>query len=381
MPATPASRIGLFLLGIFLALPLYAAQAERAPEALRSGDYGALERQFSAVQAAYESGKLDDEPLRAAFRVFYDTDRSLEPRYAAWVAQHPRSYVAHLAMGIYYKRLGQQVRGEAAARDTSPEQFAAMRQAFDRAVRAFARSESLTAKPLLTYLHAMDIPLYAGDHAATRAFLDKALQIDPASFIVREKYMGTLQRKWGGSPERMQAFLEESQRAGLSRSDLAQLKAVIQLDQAWTAQFVEQDARKAASLYVSASRRSRNPACRECAAFALLDAGDYEGAIRSFSRSLGNTPGDARLLYGRGWAYLMVHQDQAALADIRAAAERGNADAQDLLARGHLLGTFAPLDRERGIQWLERAAAQGHAEAQALLPHARDRNLQLLPQP
>jgi hypothetical protein len=221
--------------------PARAAAAAQAPSALRAGDWAVLDRQFSAIQAAYESGRLDDEQLRAEFRVFYDTDRSLAARYDAWLAHSPKSYVAHLAKGIFYKRVGIEDRGTASARETSPEKFVAMRRALEIAGREFSISETLTPRPLLTYLHVMDVTSYLGDAELTRAFLDKALRLDPKSFIVREKYMGTLQRKWGGSPEQMQDFLAESRRAGLSASDMSQLQAVIQLDQAWAAQFVEKN--------------------------------------------------------------------------------------------------------------------------------------------
>jgi hypothetical protein len=72
-------------------------------ELLRAGQFEMLDSKFGSLQASYERGTLDDEDLRAAFRVFYDTRASLAPIYESWTSKFPRSYVAHLARGIYYK--------------------------------------------------------------------------------------------------------------------------------------------------------------------------------------------------------------------------------------------------------------------------------------
>jgi len=69
------------LFGIFLILTLISSQAcwsaASAPsptqaetqQLLKRDRFADLDRRFSAVQAAYRSGVIDDEDLRAAFRV------------------------------------------------------------------------------------------------------------------------------------------------------------------------------------------------------------------------------------------------------------------------------------------------------------------------
>jgi hypothetical protein len=70
---------------------------------LDSSQYAELERRFSALQRNYKKGSITDEDLRAAFRVFYPTDATLEQEYTAWIAQFPKSYVARLARNLLRK--------------------------------------------------------------------------------------------------------------------------------------------------------------------------------------------------------------------------------------------------------------------------------------
>jgi hypothetical protein len=73
---------------------------------LRAGQYQELERRYSAVQMEFENGKISGDDLRAQFREFYPTDPDLGPKLDSWAAQYPSSYVARVARGIYYKKVG-----------------------------------------------------------------------------------------------------------------------------------------------------------------------------------------------------------------------------------------------------------------------------------
>ncbi len=49
---------------------------------------------------------------------------------------------------------------------------------------------------------------------------------------------------------------------------------------------------------------------------------------------------------------------------IRIAAEQGDPDAQYILGRSYCYGEDVPLDKQEGIQWLQKAVEQNHALAQ-----------------
>src|SRR5882757_5430793 len=104
-------RIAIHLAAIFAVLMLGPCSksfgatpsgSNKALALLKAESFEELERTFSGVQRSYKMGAITDEDLRAAFRVFYSTDPSLERYYDLWVTSHPQSYVAHLARGIYF---------------------------------------------------------------------------------------------------------------------------------------------------------------------------------------------------------------------------------------------------------------------------------------
>ena len=183
---------------------------------LNNDRFDELDRRFSKVQKDYEKGKITDVDLRAAFRAFYSPDASLEARYASWVGKYPKSYVAHLASGIYFKKVGEASRGGDTIDKTSDAQLHGMETAFDKATREFEASAALDPKPLLTYLYAMGVAMYLGDDTSIHENLDRAIKADPGNVIVRQNFMGTLRPRWGGRPGQMAEFLEDSRKAGLS---------------------------------------------------------------------------------------------------------------------------------------------------------------------
>jgi len=141
--------------------PLLSQQETR--KLLDTGQFKSSDAHFSAVQADYESGASNDEDLRAAFRVFYDTDPALAPEYAKWVSQFPKSYMAHLARGLYYTEIGEQSRGAKALSETPGQRIEEIEATFHKAIPGLNASLSLDRKPLLTYLYELFIANHGGD--------------------------------------------------------------------------------------------------------------------------------------------------------------------------------------------------------------------------
>jgi hypothetical protein len=246
-----ATLIARFLC-LVLALPLLSACGQNAPAAvsnppaaisnshtsalLRAEQYQELERRFSAAQTQFEGNKVSGDDLRAEFRDFYATDPDLAAKLDAWVAQYPKSYVARVARGIYYKKVGFEARGIAYIQDTSQIQIDNMNAAFEKAVADLRGSLSMNPKPFLSYFHLLDIGNAVGAKEELRAIYDRASSLDPRSYAIRLKYMNTLQTRWGGSLEDMRSFYAECQRAGLTDAQNNELQGMLALEQAWLAQ-------------------------------------------------------------------------------------------------------------------------------------------------
>jgi tetratricopeptide (TPR) repeat protein len=328
---------------------------------LEADRFAELDRRFSAIQQSYKSGSLTDVELRDAFRVFYPTDAALEPKYTAWIAQFPKSYVAHLARAIYYKKLGQESRGTDSIANTTDEQVRGMKAAFAKALSDLHASVKLDDKPLLTYLHELDINSYEGDAERNRKLLDAALSIDPRDIIAREKYMGTLEPRWGGSLRQMHEFLEESKQAGISAEHLRSLEGMIFEDQAKT-EDEEGDYADADRDYREALARGRS-SCQPCFAYVLMKEAKFADAIPEYSKILASDPNDANALANRGQAYMETRKLREALADWTAGAALGDASSENGLGVLNMQGVPGIMlpDPQAGVNWFRKAAAQGDA--------------------
>ncbi|HZW80286.1 MAG TPA: hypothetical protein VFF50_07440 [Candidatus Deferrimicrobiaceae bacterium] len=326
---------------------------------LAADRFATLDKYFSSVQREYVDGAISGEDLRDAFRVFYATAAAFGPKYDRWVEQFPKSYVAHLARGIYYKKLGQERRGKDFIANTSFTQITGMESAYDKALQDFHASADLNEKPLLTYMHALDISSSVGRKGESRELLDFATRIDPTNFVVRQKYMLALEPRWGGSVEQMRAFLEECQKANLPAAALRKLEAVIVADQAGT----DYDSHRyaaAANGYRKAIEMGGEIVCLECAAYAMADQKQYADAINVYSIMLTDKPSDAETLARRAYAYSQLEKPEAIM-DFTTAANLGDAYSQNQLGQYNLEGVpgIVPQDRNVAIRWFRKAAAQG----------------------
>jgi tetratricopeptide (TPR) repeat protein len=220
---------------------------------LRAARFVELNQRYGAVQSQFDQGEISDENLRAVFRNLSQTDPALEGHYASWVRQMPRSYIAHLARAIYYLRIGEERRGGGFISVTSSSQLQGMEAAFAVALQELKKSVALESNPLLSYLYALDVSRYEGDSDASFRWLHASIAIDPRNFVARQMYMKTLETAWGGSSEKMRAFLYDCWRAGLPAAQMRQLDALVIANDGWVDEFVNKDFPRAEREYLRAS--------------------------------------------------------------------------------------------------------------------------------
>jgi TPR repeat protein len=346
--------------------------APAARELLLGDRFDELNRRFSAAQTAYREGIATDQELRVGIREFYDTDPTLGPKYDVWVAKFPNSYVAHLARGIYYTHVGGELRGIQTIADTPSENLAAADGAFDKAMAELTTSMRLDAKPIFSFVAAMDISRYRGESSEIRRWLDKADSVDPSNYVARAMYMSAIETRWGGSQQMMQAFLEECRSAKLSVTNMRLLESVVFEDQGWIHQFIDHDYAAAEAAYRKSVELGGDKPPVNLAAV-LLEQGKYREAIEPLSEELQTRPNDSNSLANRSIAYFQIGMPREGLADLRAAAEAGEASAQGELGRRYMIGIPGMLtpDPRTGIEWFKKSAAQGNPAALENLERAR----------
>ncbi|HEY4213752.1 MAG TPA: M56 family metallopeptidase [Steroidobacteraceae bacterium] len=204
---------------------------------LRQGQYAALEARLSNFQRAYEAGSLDDFSLLQEFNAFLVADASLPQQFDGWIAARPDSYSARTARGMFFLGSGLQTRGDRFTAYTTQEQLRGMRAYLLRAKQDLEASLELTAKPMVSYNLLIRISMEYGHQDQTHAYLNAALQLDPAAFIARRPYMRSLGTRWGGSVQQMQEFLDLSRDVGLSAIQIHDLDVMVRGEKIWRARW------------------------------------------------------------------------------------------------------------------------------------------------
>ena len=216
---------------------------------LAEGRYAQLERYLGGLHRSYEQGTIDDVALMSTYRMFYEADPALKPYYDEWIRLYPDSYPARLARGIFEKYLGREAAGEHSLNELSGARVEAVNDAFEAAREDLNASLAMDAHGVVSYVHLIDLakegPGALIGLSARRKVLDEALERNPLSFVIRRKYLGTLESRRGHSTAEMQKFFNEVAHSRLAPAKLQSLDALVLRDRGWVA---DRDGQAAAAL-------------------------------------------------------------------------------------------------------------------------------------
>jgi TPR repeat protein len=335
---------------------------------LKAGDFERLDAEMTAYQDAYRAGAIDDSAAAEAFVVLVDRDPDMRAAYDSWVAVRPQSYVARVARGYYFMKMGYLARGSEYASKTPQAQFDAMRAYFNAAREDLELSLKLDAKPSLSYGTLIAIAEGPGARELRERYLDQAVALDPRIWTARVTYFRDLKPEWGGSHDQMENAIKvwsgslTEKQAALLRDSLEDSRWRTRLepiaDLVRTRQYPQAIAEYSKVL-------EKTPVLR---AYAMRGAsyaglGQLDKAIDDFNRVIELDPGGgccSGARSNRASAYLKSGKKEQGLADLVYAAERDDAWAAGQLARIYAFGQYGfKTDYAQARRWCERAAKQG----------------------
>ena len=217
----------IFALSIFFVVSFpTCAQSDDVINLLRNNDIARLETSLGTVQRKFENGQATEYELRNAFRPFYTLDAQSEQNLRNWAANAPRSYNAHLALGIFYKRKGTDARGDNAISETPKKNLADMERYFALSESELHKSMGLAKNPYLSIFFLLAIAGVQGDADEAHALLLQANKGLPSNALARGRYAVFLTPRWGGSYAKLDGFIAESAAQGAPANVVNQLQAI-----------------------------------------------------------------------------------------------------------------------------------------------------------
>ena len=341
---------------------------ESAWALLNRSDYAGLDARLSLAQSSYRAGTINDVKLQQSFLQLCDNDPHLKAKYDAWVAAFPNSYVAHLARGNYLRNQGWQARGDGYADETGADRFEAMERLNSQAKKEYQDSLQLERKPILSYSGLIDMSRHGGSSGPE--LVEKALKVDPKSFVVRRVYMTSIETRWQGSADEMQDFATES-KGYITAAQYHVLDAMVIEDRGWSAERAHDEA-AAARLYKSAVDRVEDPSQAASGWYVQLEfetgwayqqANDLPTAIVWFRRTVASNPEHHHALSNLAWTLQKTGQATEAASYYKRSADLGDTYAQDQYGKCLWFGLGIPKDPPAAVPYFERAAAAGSNEA------------------
>lgn len=193
---------------------------------LKSGHPETAEQAFASLQASFEQGRSTEFDLLDSYKVFYKEDAELAAALDEWVRVYPRSSYAHLARGVYYRKLGEERRGTHYVEDTPQANLHFMKVMHHKAKRDLARSLQLNPRSYIAELHVLNIAMHEGDELTAKKALANATTLLPTNFLARARYTISLTPRWGGSYAKIDAFISGCRSQGVAEETLALLQAI-----------------------------------------------------------------------------------------------------------------------------------------------------------
>ena len=358
--------------------PSMEAEQAQVRKWLAEDDYVDLEINLDKAIGDYKQGRITDIDLRDLFFVFEDTKPELAQRYDRWWAQYPKSYAAHLARGIYFRSVAGERRGDDYFSQTPASKIDAMEEMLGQAFVELQTSLSLDDKPILSYMYLISVGKHERGGRYLRQVLDDSLKVDPKNFIVRRTYLRTLRPRWGGSMQAMLDFVQECRAAGLPPAQISDLEGLVEEELGWEAEDGQQFD-DAILHYANAVRVFPHSADSWIDyARVLYSHADCARALpvltrlSSFAGQLGSEQAWAHS--ARGWCLEQTRpQSDEAFGELRAAAELGDAWAENELGEALYAGRLVSPDPNEAMEWLQKAAAQGNEQAKRHLAQISNR--------
>lgn len=281
---------------------------------LEKGEYKQLHHILDDYQTKFENGKGSEIDIDTAIAIIGNPDPVYKEYFDAWIAAMPDAYTAYLARASYYHSIAWAQRGEGFASETTNEQFAGMHEAQTYALKDI--NKALELKPRLTVAYSILIAIYSTGGTRQQKFntLGKALDTNPASYVVRRDMLYFLLPRWGGSYQAIAEFLRDTEQYVDQNPDLAPLMGYLEYAKSWET-YSNGDHDKTIEYATAAIEKGEKSWYYQRRADSYYSLKDFESAIRDYSKAIKVNKYQPVLYIWRARAYIRLDQTEKAFKD------------------------------------------------------------------
>lgn len=335
-------------------------------------DYDGLEKRYGEMFRAYQAGTIPDEEVyRSLDNLTQNAADGQEPLFDLWLEKYPKSYVALLARGYFYRAKAGRIRGDQYARDTSSAQFAGHQRYMELARADLLKAVAVDPKPTLGYLRLISVEGSIDALKSARRMRDLALKADPKSFIAHRIYVKYAAPKWQGSLAALADAERDAMASNMTAADKQRYRAIYHYTLG--DEYERQDKpNEAMAMFWRAHEEGA-----EKESYDALERGagvaeknqQYDRAMKFLDELLATSSG-VEVVARRHRGYLLeTHYGQfaKAFADYSIAVEHGDDWAENRLGWWYDSGIHVRRDVKKAEEYWRRAAQKGNKTAIANL--------------
>ncbi len=194
-----------------------------------------LNEALHELQLATEQDLREETVLSSAYDSLANLPNSYTAHFEAWVAASPNTYQGHLALGAHYNSRGWSARGARLYSETSTSQLFNATTLMGLSVESLDRALAIYPNSTVAVAELIDSLKVLGDQARFEEMKRIADSAMPDSYVVNQRLAHFLSKKWGGSVDAVQAFLEDRLRRETRMESTLMLRAGYWIDLAYRA--------------------------------------------------------------------------------------------------------------------------------------------------
>jgi tetratricopeptide (TPR) repeat protein len=257
--------------------------------------FGHLNSKLGEFQKEYEENYLAEDNLYSAFEVFSKADASFEPILNEWIKQFPSSAAAFTARARYYCACAWEVQRHKWALEKEGKEYEEMERYFSLAQLDIAEALKQDIRSDICYAMRMEIAMASGNEKLANNALAEALKYHPYAYRVRLQYLQMLTPRWGGTYQKMEAFIDSCEKDFVHNQKLKELVASVPADKGRTYSYLGKY-EHAVKMYTEALKFSNLPAYYIERGDSFAQLRNYKAALADYEQALKLSPNDPEYL-------------------------------------------------------------------------------------